>query len=80
MNPRTSSGTRTVQPSPARLEWLQLKAEAEREAKEASRAAPLAAAAEQTSQPDHRSGTRIWRETRRALAEIRRNRRRWEAY
>jgi hypothetical protein len=78
MTHHSLSGSKPARPSPARLEWLQIKAEVEREAKEKARAARLAASAEQRTTSDGRPATRIWRETRQALAEIGRNRRRWE--
>ena len=78
MTHHTSSGSRPVRPSPARLEWLQIKADVEREAKEKARAARRAASAEPRPPLDIRPGTRFWRETRSALAEIGRNPRRWE--
>lgn len=73
-----ASGSEPKQPSPARLEWLQIKVDAEREAREKARAARVAAAAKRKPLSACQPSTRIWRETQRALAEIHRNRRRWE--
>jgi hypothetical protein len=61
-------------PRPERLEWLRLKAEADREAK----AKRLVKAAKRKPLSACKPSIRAYREAQHALADLHRNRRRWE--
>lgn len=64
--------------SPERREWLRLKRAVAQEAKAAERAARKEARAKRKPLAQCTEQTRIWRESQLALAELHRNRRRWE--